>query len=82
MITDPEGKMVVGNFSSHVPGVVVHLSEDIHEGIDKAANSYGVVIDENTMEIDHAKTEEQRARLRASHLALQAFHFGSRSIQS
>ncbi|MFT9846259.1 hydantoinase B/oxoprolinase family protein [Aneurinibacillus sp. REN35] len=49
--------------------------------IDKAANSYGVIIDENTMEIDHTKTKAQRASLRASRPALQAFHFGSRSIQ-
>ncbi|MCP8970096.1 hydantoinase B/oxoprolinase family protein [Ectobacillus ponti] len=32
MITDPEGKMVVGNFGSHVPEVVNQFPEGIHEG--------------------------------------------------
>ncbi|MCM3584984.1 hydantoinase B/oxoprolinase family protein [Mesobacillus maritimus] len=32
MITDPEGKMVVGNFGSHVPEVVNQFEEGIHEG--------------------------------------------------
>jgi len=32
MITDPEGKMVVGNIGSHVPEVVNHFSEGIEEG--------------------------------------------------
>lgn len=32
MITDPDGKMVVGNFGSHVPEVVAQFTEGLHEG--------------------------------------------------
>ncbi|WDL97604.1 hydantoinase B/oxoprolinase family protein [Alicyclobacillus sp. ALC3] len=32
MITDPHGKMVVGNFGSHVPEVVSHFAEGVQEG--------------------------------------------------
>lgn len=32
MITDPDGKMVVGNFGSHVPEVVAQFPEGVHEG--------------------------------------------------
>ncbi|MCL6600781.1 MAG: hydantoinase B/oxoprolinase family protein [Alicyclobacillus macrosporangiidus] len=32
MITDPQGKMVVGNFGSHVPEVVAAFPEGVHEG--------------------------------------------------
>jgi len=32
MITDPQGKMVVGNFGSHVPEVVAHFPEGLEEG--------------------------------------------------
>lgn len=32
MITDPDGKMVVGNFGSHVPEVVSHFPEGVQEG--------------------------------------------------
>lgn len=32
MITDAEGKMVVGNFGSHVPEVVGQFPEGVHEG--------------------------------------------------
>lgn len=32
MITNPDGKMVVGNFGSHVPEVIAHFPEGVHEG--------------------------------------------------
>lgn len=32
MITNPEGKMVVGNFGSHVPEVISQFPEGVHEG--------------------------------------------------
>ena len=32
MITDPDGKMVVGNFGSHVPEVVAQFTEGLYEG--------------------------------------------------
>jgi len=32
MLTDPNGKMVVGNFGSHVPEVVAHFPDGVHEG--------------------------------------------------
>ena len=32
MITDPNGSMVVGNFGSHVPEVIAHFPEGVHEG--------------------------------------------------
>ncbi|ADU95961.1 hydantoinase B/oxoprolinase family protein [Geobacillus sp. Y412MC52] len=32
MITDPDGKMVVGNFGSHVPEVVAQFTDGLHEG--------------------------------------------------